>query len=193
MEKLHAVAFFLTLTVTGSAFAVLAPRLPAPDRLDTEVDRYVGFPCLVAERDFNLRMEFTGTPSNDVEVVFGCDGDGDGRLDDHEAGLSVGWRCGKYFMENPLDGMIFCETNVSESGVSRILDWRLSLDSRRHPRRLEVRNECGEAFTNVPVRACAWLYDPDWDLVRVVAHGVDAQNETVSVERLANGIFFIFR
>ena len=89
-----AVAF--ALSASGAA----GEPLPAPEFADTEVSAH--HPLEQGPfglRGLDFRLEFTGTPSNNVEVAFGRDEDSDGALAPHETDVVFGWECGRYFIE----------------------------------------------------------------------------------------------
>lgn len=53
---------------------------------------------------FGFDLEFFRTPSNNVEVAFGRDADGDGQLSFSETEMSTGWDCGTYFVDPFAEG-----------------------------------------------------------------------------------------
>ena len=60
----------------------------------------IQWPATGAILRFGFDLQFEGAVTNDVEVSFGTDADGDGRLGFHERELTVGWRGGRYFVCN---------------------------------------------------------------------------------------------
>ena len=50
------------------------------------------------------KLDFNGTPSNNVEVAFGTDADGDRSLSLDETDVVIGWECGRYFHRAVSDG-----------------------------------------------------------------------------------------
>ena len=65
---------------------------------DTEISTNVQL--AVWEKDlkrFEFNLAFLATPSNNVQVSFGVDEDGDGRLSAHEERIVMGWDCGEWF------------------------------------------------------------------------------------------------
>ena len=53
---------------------------------------------------FSIQMELDAMPSNGVEVVFGCDADGNGVLSRAEEAMSVGYDCGEWKVVNLVAG-----------------------------------------------------------------------------------------
>ena len=81
-----------------SVFAVTVSELPSAEFADTEVSTNIAF---VVERPAMSRIEFTvaldATPTNNVEVAIGMDGNGDGNLSVEEAAYTFGYDCGTWF------------------------------------------------------------------------------------------------
>ena len=80
-----------------------------------------------------LSIGCEATPSNSVQVAFGRDADCDGVLQTDEAALTVGWRCGAWFVRDELSGE---ETAEARPCGSRVLDWRLTVGSDGRPKHL---------------------------------------------------------
>ncbi len=81
-------AFFL---VTTSKFPPLPPAIHADTETVTNVPFTVALD-VVGRLSFDLVCR--ATPSNNVEVAFGRDADGNGMLDVGEEAHTVGWDCG---------------------------------------------------------------------------------------------------
>ena len=82
-------ALFALCAAGGFGASVMRQSsLPASGFADTEAVTNVVFSFAEdVARDFSVRLELDATPSNCVEVAFGCDADGDGRLGTAEAEL----------------------------------------------------------------------------------------------------------
>ena len=96
----------LVTLVSSVAFVRKAtmPQLPAPAFADTEVVTNMPMPSVdMATRRVSFSLAFAATPSNCVEAVFGTDLDGDGELSPGERRLTVGWRCGRWFVRKSPD------------------------------------------------------------------------------------------
>ena len=174
------------LLLLGSAF----PQLPPSEYADTEVSAY--HPLEQGPfglRGLDFRLEFIGTPSNNVEVAFGRDEDEDGALAPHETDVIVGWECGRYFIERFRTGERIEETNVGTNDVGRALAWHYTLrKSGKVFKAFTATNEVGAAFAQVSTNAPAWLYDRNWNRMRLTARGVDVQGERFEVEVQTSGM-----
>ena len=85
--------FVLTLTVYGSE-RLSVTDLPMPLWPLAEVETNVVFSTGAAtDNKWTLTIERDVAASNCVEVVFGADADGDGKLGVKEGELCVGWDC----------------------------------------------------------------------------------------------------
>ena len=102
MKLLMAMVFF-----PMAAFAVTVEPLPPSEFADTEVSTNIAF---VVDRSTMTRIEFTvaldATPTNNVEVAIGTDGNGDGNLSVEEAAYVFGYDCGTWFARSAgLEGL----------------------------------------------------------------------------------------
>ena len=88
-------AFVLLPTM---AFGVTVETLPPSKFADTEVSTNIAF---VVDRTEMTQIELTvaldATPTNNVEVAIGTDGNGDGNLSVEEAAYVFGSDCGSWF------------------------------------------------------------------------------------------------
>ena len=179
----------LAILVPVMAFGVTVESLPPPQFVDTEVSatHLLEQPAF-GLRGLDFRLEFTGTPSNNVEVAFGRDGDEDGALAPHETDVVVGWECGRYFIERFRTGERIEEPDVGTNDVERSLAWHYTLrKSGKVFKAFAVTNEVGAVFAQVSTNAPAWLYSRDWNLMRLTARGVDVQGERFEVEVQSSG------
>ena len=96
IRKMKLLAMVLIFPV--AALAVTVEPLPPSEFADTEVSTNIAF---AVDRSMMTRIEFTvaldATPTNNVEVAIGTDGNGDGNLGVEEAAYVFGWDCGRWF------------------------------------------------------------------------------------------------
>ena len=95
-RKMKSLALILALPL--AALAVTVEPLPPSEYADTEVSTNMAF---VVDRTEMTRIEFTveldATPTNNVEVAIGTDGNGDGNLSVEESAYVFGYDCGTWF------------------------------------------------------------------------------------------------
>ena len=157
--------------------------LPAWDCLDTEVSTNAAFAVGGPDnRYLTFELELYATPSNNVQVAFGRDADGDGDLALEETGLVLAWRGGRYCVENVPESERIVEASVSESGTTRFLQMRVMTDRVLEPRAASFMSEAGPCFADLSDSAPDWLYRPDWNLLKVTRRGVDSSSEWCRVE-----------
>ena len=179
MKTTFAILAFVALFARGAAL----PPLPASAFADTEVATNVSFSAGDAlTRAFELSLELDATAENCLEVAFGTDANADGALDRDECELSVGWRCGSWFYADEVAGTADA---VSRPPGRRTLLWRLALGPRRTPRDAGLSAvDAGDVFGPA---ASAGMFNPAWDMVRVVARGRDMTSESLAIGLSALG------
>ena len=170
--------------------------LPEPIFVDTEVSTNVAiWAWTERERMFNVTLSFDATPSNNVQVVFGTDASADGNLSDEEAGLTLGWDCGSWFMAS--DSATNRFTAVSAGTETRkVLSFRISLGADGLPRKLDLADGTSPlvfAGLNLSPAPPAWMVSKDWNLLKVVGRGTDEQNEQISVILSNDAIILLLR
>ena len=98
-------ALAVLIVVSAWGRAVVPAALPPAVHADTETVTNVPFATAL---DVAGRLSFglvcRATPSNNVEVAFGRDSDGNGMLDVGEEDCIVGWDCGVWFVREGSDG-----------------------------------------------------------------------------------------
>ena len=140
-----------------SVFAVVVSDLPGAEFADTEVSTNIAF---VVDRSMMTRIEFTvaldTTPTNNVEVAIGTDGNGAGNLSVEEAAYTFGYDCGTWFCRER-------EANMIENTA-------VDLDLQPQPR-----------LSHTFILKKRKL-DTTWDLVKVTRRGCGAVCELVKAE-----------
>ena len=137
----------MTLATTLLAAALVVPSMPPPEYDDCEVVTNCVFGASRSDaKEFSVQIEFDATPSNGVEVVFGRDADGDGRLSRTEEEMSVGYCCDEWQVVNPVTGDTFsCAGTFGRTA----LDWKLRLNGNRTPRSLAATVNGQPTFTQL--------------------------------------------
>ena len=183
-------AILLTLA-SIAAFAVTLPPLPAPAFVDTEVA--TNCPIAHCNREtshFEFTLAFSATPSNNVEVAFGTDANGDGVLDACEADLSIGWDCGEWFLANPVGNLR--QTESAEAG-EKSLAFTMLLHVPAAPQSLAIADGTNALFSVTTATPPDWSFAPDWNLMSLTARGVDDPGEHFEVRFAPDGLIIFFR
>ena len=174
---------FLLLPFGANANVRTVLDLPPAAYADTEVSSNVVFNATRGDaKFFDVRLELTGTVSNNVQIAFGRDADGDGDLALEETGLVLAWRGGRYCVEDVPESERIVEAAASESYGLRFLHMRVMTGRDFKPRTASFTNEAGPCFAGLSASAPDWLYRPEWNLLKVTRRGVDSSSEWCRVE-----------
>ena len=145
--------------------------MPASEFVDTEVSTNI----VLRARDFkvremSLRIQLDGTPTNDLEVAFGCDSNTNGLLDAAETDVVYGWRAGRYFIENVREWERL-ETGSVDNQTSCVFDVLLHNSDGVSPKLFAA--ECGgiPAFGELSSNLPQWLFRREWNMMRAVRRG----------------------
>lgn len=162
----------LVALMCASAFArkhVESEALAASPWADTEATTNICFaPCDGPLCRIDLSLEFDATPSNNVQVAFGRDADGDGALGLDEQALTVGWDCGGWLVRG--------ETNdFARTWMESVAGAAAGTNAHRR------------------VELTGLAHESDWDLVRVTVRGVDGARERFVVETTKIGTTILVR
>ena len=181
------IVFLVTALLCGGvargASPVVMPNLPPSDFADAEIVTNVSFCAGAAhDREFILSIALAASASNNVEVALGTDADADGVLARTEADLVVGWDCDGWFYRDRMAGT---ECRESREPGNRRLDWRLVLTPERTPFRLDAKDGRTAVFGNT---VSPTLFDPQWNLLRVTARGLDPAASQVRVQVPSAGL-----
>lgn len=180
--------------IEWSAYALPAvrPVLPPVADADTETVTNVAFTAWERGlREFRFDLAFTGTASNNVEMAFGTDADGDGELSDGEIDVRAGWDCGELLVADNAAGERFAEAAADGAHVFSCV-----CEMRSDGRIAGVAcTDNGRAvFTGLVSARSEWLYSPCWNTVRLVGRGENARaEERFSAKTTPFGLSFRLR
>lgn len=193
IRKVAMAVVLFVIASTGEADMLVAPRLPEPATVGMEVSTNLDFKVIRSDlRRLEVRMEFVGTASNCVQVAFGRDLDSDGVLAPEETSLTLGWRSGRYFIEDAATGQRHEEVALPGGGSGRALSLNILVDDKLVLKAAAARDEANRVlFGEVLFPPPAWLKGVDWDMCRVTRRGVDSPSELCYVSR-GYGYFHVF-
>ena len=162
------------------ARTILVPTQPVSPYADTEVSTNVVIQTGRTDvRDVQIRMQLDGTPTNNLEIAFGCDANTNGVLDVSEIETVYGWRGGRYFVEN-VRTWERIETPGAPSAQCGVIDIQLQNDKHFVPKSFAA--TCGgeTAFAGLSTTPPpAWLFRREWNMARVVRRGAGTPSEWV--------------
>ena len=180
--------------IEWSAYALPAvrPVLPPVEFADTETVTNLAFTAWEQGlREFRFDLEFTGTSSNNVEMAFGTDVDGNGELSDGEVAVLAGWDCGELFIANNAT-----DERVTETAAVGAHVFSCVCEMRSNGRVVNVActNDSSAVFLDLAAAKPTWLFSPDWNMVRLVGRGENVRTgERFSAKIAQSGLFFRLR
>ena len=180
----------LCCAVAAAAFALppVRPVLPPVAHDDTETVTNVPF---AAWQDcagkFKFSLTCLTTPTNNVQVAFGTDADGDGVLSLAESDLITGWNCGAWFVQESFDGERV--ESATGSGDLRTLAFTVRLNPRTAvPVSATATVDGVVAFTGLTP---SMFYRRSWNMMRLTGRGLDGSSESSEV-RVIPGSLSVF-
>ena len=187
-------AVFAWSAIEWPAYALpsVRPVLPPVVNADTETVTNVAFTAWEQGlREFRFDLEFTGTPSNNVEMAFGTDADGNGELSDGEVAVLAGWDCGELFIANNATEERFTEASTTGAHVFSCV-----CEMRSNGRVVNVAcsNDSSTVFLDLATAKPTWLHSLDWNMVRLTGRGENVRvGERFSAKITPSGFFFRLR
>ena len=187
-------AVFAWSAIEWPAYALPAvrPVLPPVVNADTETVTNVAFAAWEQGlREFRFDLEFTGSASNNVEMVFGTDADGNGELSDGEVSVLAGWDCGELFIAN--NATDECFTEASSPGA-HVFSCVCEMRSNGRVVNVACSNDSSTVFLDLAAAKPAWLHSLDWNMVRLTGRGENVRvGERFSAKITPSGFFFRLR
>ena len=163
----------------------IRPVLPPVEYPDTEVMTNMAVSAQ-GSREYSFELTFSGTASNNVEIAFGADADGDGALSVNEIGLSAGWDCGEWFVMNTATGE---RVLVSAAKGAHSLVGTIRLRTGGHVREIAFRDGAAALFPTLQGASRTWAFPVGWNMVRLVGRGENVRSgEQFHVAASSHGI-----
>lgn len=187
-------AVFAWSAIEWPAYALPAvrPVLPPVANADTETVTNVAFAAWEQGlREFRFDLEFTGTASNNVEMAFGTDADGNGELSDGEVAVLAGWDCGELFIANNATDERFTEASTAGAHVFSCV---CAMRSSGRVVNVACTDNGAAVFLDLAAAKPAWLHSLDWNMVRLTGRGENVRvGERFSTKITPSGFFFRLR
>ena len=163
----------------------MRPVLPPVHHLDTEVVTNVAVSAQ-GSREYAFELTFSGTASNNIEIAFGADADGDGILSVDEIGLSAGWDCGEWFVMNAATGE---RVSASAAEGTHSLVGTIRLRTSGRVREIAFRDGAAALFPTLQGASRTWAFPVGWNMVRLVGRGENVRSgEQFHVAASSHGI-----
>ena len=179
------------MCLCGSTFCAETVVVHSSIPPDTEFEtNFVAEAWSALDRILDVHLEFTASPSNNVQFAFGVDEDEDGVLSLAESACTVGWDCGSWFVSG-------CGSKIVESAVFPVgrksFSWKVRLDSSDCLCELTATDGATPVFTSLSTNIPVWVCRKSWDTVRLTARGVVDPNGGVDIAIKPNAFRFIVR
>lgn len=140
-------------------------------------------------KELSFQFMFDGAASNNVQIAFGRDGDGDGMLSASETEAVYGWRRGRYFAEGYVSGERFEEPAAAVS-VSQTFSVKMRISRNVRTRDFNALSDGAGVLEEVSRTVPDWLYRPEWNLMCITRRGADVPSEWFSCD-VKYGSFWI--
>ena len=192
MIRVMQAKLFSSIAIFVATVAVAAdirPVLPPVQHLDTEVVTNVAISAAAqGSREYAFELSFSGTASNNVEIAFGADADGDGALSSDEIGFSAGWDCGEWFMMNAAtDERVSAE---AADGVHSLVGM-IRLHTNGRVREISFGDGSTTLFPVIQSAARSWTFPVAWNMVHLVGRGENVRaGEQFHVSASSHGLMF---
>ena len=175
---------FAGALAVSAAVQVIQP--PPSDFIDTEASTNLVFAPL-QEDTRHYRLKFSGdfSPSNDLEVAFGGDANGDGDLSPEETEARFGVDCGEKKVK--VEGVGGPEVKVRGEGEQ----WNLSTDSAGQPEQ-ESNILCSPSPSTFTLKLTKAV-SRRWNLVKVTRRGFFSSEPSVTLKPRKPGMMIFVR
>ena len=175
------------VAVTVASATNIRPVLPPVECPDTEVVTNVAVSAQ-GSREYAFELTFSGTASNNVEIAFGADADGDGALSVDEIGFSAGWDCGEWFVMNSATGE---RAMASAAEGAHCLVGTIRLRTGGRVRDIAFRDGAAALFPTLQGAARTWAFPADWNMMRLVGRGENIRSgDQFHVTATSHGLMF---
>ena len=174
------------------ARALIVSPLPASVYLDTEISTNVAFNVGRSDaKIFEVKMELSGSVSNCVQVAFGRDADEDGDLAPDEADFVLGWRGGRYFVEDVAgESRRFAEAS-EQAEHARFLHMTVMNGKNLAPKTASFISESGVCFADIGAQS--YLFSTNWNLAKVTRRGAVPASEWCRIVNAYRSFVISFR
>ena len=172
-----------------AAAADIRPVLPPVQHLDTEVVTNVAISAAAqGSREYAFELSFSGTASNNLEIAFGADADGDGALSSDEIGFSAGWDCGEWFMMNAATDE---RVSAEAADGTHSLVGMIRLHTNGRVREISFGDGPATLFPALQSAALGWTFPVAWNMVRLLGRGENVRSgELFHVTATSHGLMF---
>ena len=183
--------FAFILSAVASAKEFVVPLMSTSPYADTEVTTNIAINTQrFYVKEFGLNISFEAASSNNIQVAFGRDEDGNGILSFSETDAVYGYRNGKSVIEDVKNAVRYDEV-VADGSQNFNIKIRMKKDYT--PKEFSASVGAYQIFTDFSSDVPSWLYRPDWNLMRVTRRGAGAPAEWLSCDIKYSHFYIIVR
>ena len=186
-----AIAF---LPLAAFAKPIVVSPLPVSQCADTEVTTNIAFNTIRSDvKTLELKFLLECSSSNCIQVALGRDADSDGILSFAETDVVYGWRNGRHFVEDA-KGACRYEENLSlaqENAHNFAIIIRTTKEYQ--PKMFSAMADSTSLFMSLTETVPAWLYRPEWNLMRITRRGAGLPSQWVSYDVKYAQLYIIVR
>jgi hypothetical protein len=147
-----------------------------------------------ASRIFNAEFTFTATASNNVQIAFGKDVNNDGKLPSEEISATVGWDCGRWFLQSGDLRTVCTNTPSGGDAMSRTLRMSVRLNAAGEAISLSFQDQTCSAITFAGLGGVpSWVSPGVWDMAALTARGWGERGETAQISFILDGTHILLR
>jgi hypothetical protein len=184
-----AAAMMAGSTLAAGPFHV--SQMPESPWLDTEVCTNIVLVATCNElRKIDVDMQFVGSPTNNVQIAFGCDADGDGDLSDDETQLVFGWKCGRRFLSLPFEEHRTADDVAAQEAGPHRLHVVAEFNARQKPVSFLALDNEQTCLSDFAFQSHDWSGVKSWNICKVTRRGLNEAFEDISVDA-ASARFYI--
>ena len=165
------------------AKAIVVPSLPVSRYVDAEVSTNIAFNTSRTDvKTFELNFQLECSSSNCIQVALGRDIDSDGILSFAETDVVYGWRNGRCFVEDVKGASRYEEKVSSLEKESQNFSISIQTTKEYQPKAFSAMVGSTSVFMSLTETVPAWLYCPEWNLMRITRRGVGMPLQWVSYD-----------
>ena len=177
------VATIAILPLAVFAKAIVVPPLPVSQYVDAEVTTNIAFNTSRTDvKTFELTFQLECSSSNCIQVALGRDIDSDGILSFAETDVVYGWRNGRCFVEDVKGASRYEEKVSSLEKESQNFSISIQTTKEYQPKAFSAMVGSTSVFMSLTETVPAWLYSPEWNLMRITRRGVGMPLQWVSYD-----------
>ena len=180
------IAFSMAVCGAFAAGTAHVSQMEESPWLDTEVYTNIVIKASQNElRKIDVDMQFIGSPTNNVQIAFGHDADGDGDLADEEAQLVFGWKSGRRFLSLPFEEYRIADESAAQQAGSHRLHVVAQFNGQQRPVSFSLRDNASACLTNFVAQAHDWSGVGSWNICKVTRRGVNEAFEQIDVDAVS--------